>query len=371
MKKIAMAVLAAAVFGASLFAEAKVTFENKVFEDDVISFDDGNESTTDFPALKERMAVQLDSDKVDAYVKATLALDDYDGKHFGVQGEVNDWWVEFRPVDPITLCLHDNIYSDGSYLPIYDDNMAGGNIGSDGFTTVIRPPVFNKAFRLGLTVPFSFDGSEDEKDRNYFNGNKDDGEDENFHFGVGVIYSLPKFQLGFTAQNLTCSDDRVIGVSVNFPGTFVEGLTVGAGFTNAAAKDAGFGDILSFSDDYAVGVTGENVINAAVSYEKDAFSCAVETLISTEDKVDGEKFLFNKYVGVSVGYAATDALSFGAFGKFLLVTDSDVFEDNAMGFGFTADYAINDNNTVGVEFDYNMCGDASAIAVPVYWKYSF
>lgn len=367
MKKIAMAVVAASVFGASLFAEVKLTFENKVFEDDVIysKVDKDSDGVTDFPALKERMEFQLDSDRVDAYIKATLALDDYDEKHFGVQGEVNDWWVEFRPVDIVSLCLHDNIYSDGSYLPIYDDNVAGGNIGSDGFTTVINPPVFNKAFRLGLTVPFSFAGDDG---LNWLNGNKDDDEDENFHFGAGVIFSLPKFQIGATFQNIICSDDRLIGVSVNLPETFVEGLKIGAGFTKAATKDAGFDDILDFGF-AAVGVTGENVINAAVSYEKDAFSCAVETLISTED--DTEVTLFNKYVGVSLGYSVTDALSFGAFGKFLLVTDKDVFEDNAMGFGFTADYAINDNNTVGVEFDYNKCGDASAIAVPVYWKYSF
>lgn len=362
MKKFAVAALAALAFAGSVFADAKVSFTNKVFEDDVFYFDDGNDTYKDFPALKERMEVQLDSERVDAYVKATVSFDDFDEKHFGVAGDIDDWWVEFRPVDVITLCLHDNIFSDGSYLPIYDDNVSGGNIGSDGFTVILRPEQFNKAFRIGFTVPFMFLQPELSFAKpgvaNYFNGNEDDGEDEHFHCGFGIIFSLPNFQIGATVQNIACSDDRVIGASLNFPGTFAEGLTVAAGFTNAKDESAGFDDLVVFG-----GVTGENVINAAVSYEKDALSCAVETLISTDSDLD-----YNKYVAVSAGCGVTEALTIGAFGKFLI---ADAAEDNAMGFGVTVDFATGKNSVIGCEFDYDMCGDMSAIALPVYWKYSF
>ena len=225
MKKIVIAAFAALAFIGSAFAEVKLSFYNKVYEEDVIwtkgSEDKsggiltaaglpGKDAKTDFPALKERMFAEVKSDQVDAMVKGTLAIDDYDEKHFGFDGKVDDWYIEFRPVEILTLALHDNVSSEGSYLPIYDDNLQGGNIGSDGFTTVLRPNAFNKALRIAVTVPFEFDGYND-TDQNYINGSKDDGEDENFgpeneveEEVLGVVYKY----INLNASLFRCEDNK-------------------------------------------------------------------------------------------------------------------------------------------------------------------
>ena len=40
-----------------------------------------------------------------------------------ITDSINDWWVEFRPIDKLTLGLHDTIWADGAYLPIWDDHV--------------------------------------------------------------------------------------------------------------------------------------------------------------------------------------------------------------------------------------------------------
>lgn len=94
-----------------------------------------------FPGIKERMYADISTDKVDAGVKETLSFQNYSfGKttipgtdfsvhgdvahdHFFITGDINDWWVEFRPIDKLTLGLHDTIWTDGAYLPIWDDHV--------------------------------------------------------------------------------------------------------------------------------------------------------------------------------------------------------------------------------------------------------
>ena len=382
MKKIVIAAFAALAFIGSAFAEVKLSFYNKVYEEDVIwtkgSEDKsggiltaaglpGKDAKTDFPALKERMFAEVKSDQVDAMGKGTLAIDDYDEKHFGFDGKVDDWYIEFRPVEILTLALHDNVSSEGSYLPIYDDNLQGGNIGSDGFTTVLRPNAFNKALRIAVTVPFEFDGYND-TDQNYINGSKDDGEDENFHIGAGFIFSLPQFEIGATLQNIPCSDHRLIGVSAAFPTLFGlnEGLNLRVGFTNSKEEAAGFDDLIEF-----VGVTGENVLNAALTYEKDAISLAVEAVYAL-DVDDGDP---ESYEAISFGYAVNEQLGVGVTGKVITFSDSDY--SPVLEFGVNADYSVTEHSTVGVEFDFFTWGGIKdiydglkGIKVPVYWKWS-
>ena len=152
MKRIALAFVAIA-FTASAFA-ADVTFYNKLYEEDAFLYhnDADDENEKDFPVLKDKMSVEYKSEHVDAGITAVVGLDDFDGKNFGIDGYIDDWYVEYRLIQPITLALHDNIYMDGSALPVYDDNVSGGNIGSDGFTVVYRPSFLNNALRLANLV---------------------------------------------------------------------------------------------------------------------------------------------------------------------------------------------------------------------------
>lgn len=385
MKKIVFAALAALAFAGSAFAEVTLNFYNKVYEDDVVWAKAGKDETgyvsalgipadetwKDFPAIKERMFVELESDQVDAMIKATVYYDDFDEKHFGVEGLVNDWYVEFRPVEIVTLGLHDNIFSTGSYLPIYDDNLQGGNIGSDGFSVIVRPNQFNKAFRFAFTVPFSFEGW----DVNYVNGTEEDGEDK-FHFGAGIIFTLPQVELGATLKNPNDSDFTLIGVSAAFPTLFGlnEGLNVGVGFTYDKTKEAGYDDLIM---DFA-GITGEQLVNAFVSYEKDAISVTAEVLYA----IDQEDYEGELYTAVNFGYAVNEKLGLGCTAKLLTVKDtSNLSWDPVWSAGVNADYQLDDHNSFGAGFEFMNWGGAewkgagkyegiSGIKVPVYWKWS-
>ena len=139
------AVLAALTMASSAFAE--VTFEayNKL-SSDVVTFnhkDAADETEKVFGGLTNKIYAEILTDRIDAMVEGKFAIDDYTGRDdYGVKwkGDVSDWYVEARVVDGlITLGYHDAIWSEGSYLPIYDDNVFAGNIGSKGFTLVVRP----------------------------------------------------------------------------------------------------------------------------------------------------------------------------------------------------------------------------------------
>ena len=391
MKKIAIAAFAALAFVGSAFADVKLSFENKVYEDDAVWAKFGKDETgisaygvpadkteKDFPAIKNSMKVELESDQVDAMVKGIWDLDDDDdSEHYYVEGSIDDWYIEFRPVEILTLALHDNIYSEGSYLPIYDDNLQGGNIGSDGFTVVVRPNAFNKALRIAATIPWGW--------RNYINGKEEDYEDENFHVGAGFIFSLPQIEIGATFQQPNCSDDRLIGASVAFPTLFGihEGLKLSAGFTNSKAKDAGFDDLIY--EDWG-GVEGENIVNAAVTFEQDALSLAAEVVYAIDQDEPtygpyGNYLVGECYAALTCGYSVTEQLTLGVTGKIITYKESDGVSISPMwSAGINADYDLDEHNSFGAGFEFiswsgfefgsKKYDGVNGIKVPVYWKWS-
>ena len=371
MKKIISSLAALAL--ASAFASAddiKLSFYNKLYEEDAILYhsDEADETTKDFPGIKERMQAEVTSEKVDALVKATVTLDDYDEKHFGLQGEVNDWYVEFRPIDKIALGMHTGIYADGSTLPIYDDNLAAGNIGSDGFTVSVFPI---ENLRFAVTAPFSFDGSEEKDDINWINGKKEDDEQENFNIGFGAIYDHELFQIGASVQDVADSDQRQIGAYINLPKLFgkVEPLTIGAGFAHSEAwVTDSFDDLISIGE-VGAGVAYENLLNAYATFEAEKFSVTAEMVYNLgSDKETSYDF----YSAASVSFGIVENLTATATGKILVdLKDKDETQKNITMGAFALDYDVNENNTVGAEFDIAMCDKDWAIAVPVYWKYHF
>ena len=379
MKKI-ITVLAAAALASSLaFADdIKLSFYNKLYEEDAIlnHSDEADETTKDFPGIKERMYAEITSDRVDAMVKATFKLDDHDEKHFGLQGNVDDWYVEFRPVHQITLGLHTGIFADGSTLPVYDDNLAAGNIGSDGFTVTYRPI---DALRISATAPFSFDGDYSNKEINWINGSKDvldedgdpDPEDENFNIGFGAIYDHELFQIGFSIQDVADSDQRQIGAYLNAPNLFgaVEGLTLGAGFAHSEEwLSDSLGDLISVGE-IEGGVVYEDLLNAYAAYEMEKFSLTAEMVYNLgADKESGYDF----YLAAAISFGLVENLTATATGKILVdLKDKDEKLKNVTMGAFALDYDVNDNNTIGAEFDVAVFDKDWAIAVPVYWKYHF
>lgn len=372
MKKIISSMVAVALASSLSFAdELKLSFYNKLYEEDAIlqHSDEADETSKDFPGLKERMQAEVTSEKVDAMVKATVTLDDYDEKHFGLQGKVNDWYVEFRPIEKVALGLHTGIFADGSTLPIYDDNVNAGNIGSDGFTVSAFPI---EKLRVALTAPFSFDGSDDKGDINWLNGKEEDGEQEKFNIGFGAIYDHELFQIGASVQDVADSDERQIGAYINMPNLFgkLEGLTIGAGFAHSetALSVVGDEDLISVGDLTSC-VYYEDLLSAYAAFETEKFSVSAEMAYNLGYDDDT---VYDLYAAASVSFGIVENLSATATGKILVdLKDKDETQKSLTMGAIAVDYDVNENNTVGAEFDIAMQDKDWAIAVPVYWKYHF
>lgn len=394
MKKIVLA-LAAITFSASAFA-ADVSFYNKVYEEDPFYLhtdkkhteDGDNDSKTDFPVLKDEMSVEYQSEHVDAAITAVVGLDDFDEQHFGIDGYIDDWYVEYRLFQPVTLGLHDNIYMDGSALPVYDDNLSGGNIGSDGFTVVYRPSFLNNKLRLGATLPFNFTKDDfNEEDTNWLKTKDDDDDTKYVDFGLGAIYDHELFQLGVTVRDILDNDERVFGTYISFPNLFgaVEGLTLGGGLTHTERESfdgddysvkglegAGFDDLTWFG-----GVTGENLVSANLTFEKEDLpvSFAADFLYNLGQKYAEEEYFWDLYTAVTLTFGINDQLSAYVGGKLLVDTknDSEAQPDkaeNVYGVNLGVDFQLDDHNSLGAGFEYQTWDSDYQIAVPVYWQWT-
>ena len=371
MKKILAGAFAVVAVCGIAFADVRVNFYNKLYSEDPIvrhHDDDGDgDYKTDgyFPGIKERMYADISTDKVDAGVKGTISFkhnryysDDSDSKDFYFKGSIDDWWVEFRPFSKATLGLHDSIWADGSYLPIWDDNVTAGNIGSDGFTFIFKPI---ERLRLAATIPSGMD-------YDTVNSLTDDYDD--FHFGFGAIFDADVFQIGANVQGIPCSGDRQFGTFINMPEFFgiVKKLSIGAGFTHAWGGEWG----MNYMDGLIswAGLGYENLLNTYVTYDADEFDLTAELAWSFEfDDVPGYDF----YTAVAVSFDLMDKLTATATGKLLYDFDGS---KNGFGFGtgasFAIDYEVNKRNMIGAKAEINLLDGADYwdFAVPVYWKYT-
>ena len=373
MKRILVSMVAvAAVWGGVSFADVQVNFYNKLYsEDPFLRHHDDNgdgDYKTDayFPGIKERMYADIKTAKVDAGIKGTLyfgqgqvRIDDEKSifDHFHFSGEIDDWWVEFRPIDMITLGLHDTIWADGSYFPIWDDNATAGNIGSDGFTFVIRPI---KMLRLAATVPSGMDYGT----VNWLS------DDHDFHFGTGAILDLDMFQASVNMQGIPCRGGRQLGTFVNMPGFFgvVKALSIGAGFTHAWGNDWNQNYLKDLIADAGMAYT--NLLNTYVTYDARSFRLKAELAWDFDfDDNNKDKDYYDFYTAVAFSFGLVDKLSATATGKLLFD-----FADNGLGNGygasFAVDYEINKRHAIGAKAEVNKVDKYWDFAIPVYWKYS-
>lgn len=206
----AVAFAAASLLSVSAFAQT-VEFTNEL-SSDVTAIRKGkvynggeDETTKDFAGLEENVVATFTSEKVDAELDVTFILDDWNDRNFGFAWDDVSWFVEYRPVEMVALGFHEDVWLEGSYLPIYDDNVALGNLGSEGFTVAVTPI---EGLKLAVTVPF---GGEDNV--NYFTSKDENNDTVNLNIGFGAEYAFEEmFTIGAAVSNVSDSDNRGFGV---------------------------------------------------------------------------------------------------------------------------------------------------------------
>lgn len=343
----------------------------------------------DFLGVQNKVYAEIKTDKTDAMVKATIGFKDQnDDNDYGFKwdGYVDDWYVEYRPWNFITLGFHDSIYMNGSYLPIYDDNLYSGNIGSEGFTFVYSPSVLNGALRIAATAPFT-------AKTDWLYADKDDDDktpvdDDTFDMGIGAIYSVEYFEVGATFQDIFDNDERRFGVYLDFPTLFglAKEISVGGGYAHSEGNSVYDFDGSNTWDDYTEfgGVNGENLFSAYFTY-------------SGKVGVDGEivwNFNDKDYQGINYigsgsprsygGWDLYTALSakFGVAGTPFSVTFiGKLLADTAHYSGqhlknvyageFDLDYQLSKHSELEAAVAIDYFDNNWNVRFPCYWKYTF
>lgn len=323
MKKFLATILTAAILTASVCAEVTFSAYNKL-SSEVVGITLGDNPATSFAGFQNKASASFLSDKVDAGITASCFLNS-DDTAFGLLGyKLNDWYIEFRPFSILTVGFHDTINTPGSYLPIEDDNLSAGNLGSD-LVLVLRPIT---GLRIAAGADFN----------SYFNS---DAVKPYLNFGVDYAYS-DIGAVGVTFRNVLNSFE--CGAFVSFKK--VDGLTVNLGYSyNNAGIESVAGNLLSLG----------------LSYEKGAFGLYSDVV--TNFKGAGADL----YAGLCGSYSVTDKVSLSLTGT--VVTGFDEGDDSV--YLIEPDFAYTTGAhkfSAGVK---TVIADTCTISFPVYWKYTF
>lgn len=348
MKKIfAVAVAAAALSGAAFAqeSESSLSFSNKV-SSDIVTVDLSGGDSTGFAGITEQMTAEYKSEKVDFSIDLRVNLDDYyklnsEGKPTfdgltlsSVDGKWADGYLEFRPIPILTLYLNNGINTPGSYLPVEDDNVAAGNIGSD-FGVCLRP-IDGLRIAAGADVIQHIIGTQNAPD-----------------FNVGADYVLGNIgAIGFAVRGI--SSDLAIGGFFSL--TAVENMTLNLGY-GWYQKTGTFKD-----------VAGNNLLNLGFTYGIGGLSLAADFVTNLMPKTD---LVEDIYAGLNVGYAITEALGVDVTAQFQFDVVSE--HDNAKAHSIIhiapeLTYAVGHNSfAFGVNLDF---AEKNTLSFPVSWKWS-
>lgn len=375
-----VAALAALTMASSAFAEVNLEASNKL-KSDVVELnhsDLADETTNTFPGIKNVINAEVTSDHVDAMVEGVIKFYDVTSQNdvaLAWDGEISDWYVEARVLDDkLTLGFHDNIHPEGSYLPVWDDNIGYGNIGSEGFSLVYRPI---EGLRLGLSLPF---GPADEG----VNWLKVDGKQEDAlddtekttNIRLGAIYEMDIAEFGLAIQDVLDSDERSIGAYVYSAGFFgkVEGVDFRAGFAHswgtAVVEDLIPVEValLPGDDPVAVGfVAGENLWNVAFEISD---IIPVDLAIEAAGNTNSDDSLYDLYAGVKVGFGINEQLYAFAQEKTLLDLGDTEYE-TALDVKAGVDITVTEKDKIEVAVEYSKLDKDWKAKFPCYWKHTF
>ena len=372
------AVLTALAMASSAFAEVTLEASNKLKSDVVVidHNDAADETTKSFPGIKNVINAEVLSDHVDAMVEGVIAFKDFSKQNdfaLAWDGEISDWYVEARILDDmLTLGFHDNIHPEGSYLPVYDDNVAYGNIGSEGFSLVYRPI---DGLRLGLSLPF---GAE-EKNWLKVDGVKKDRTPESertTNLRLGAIYDMGIAEFGVSVHDVLDSDERSLGFYVYSAGLFgqVKGIDLRAGFVHswgaAAIKDIVSVEIpVPGSDPVDAGlIAGENLWNVAFEFSE---ILPVDLAVEAAGNTNSKDSIYDIYFGAKLGFGINEQLYAFVQEKTLLDIGGDTDAKTAIDVKGGVDISVTEKDKIEVTAEYKMVDSDYTLKFPCYWKHTF
>lgn len=356
---------ALAMFGASVLwaQEFEFSFTNEL-SSDVVTIDNIWDDETNFAGITENASIEFSSEKVDAYLEVEFTLgtgtgnDMSETKHLNFAWTDLDYWLHFRPFKILTLAFHDDLWMEGSYLPLWDDNAPAGGLGSSGFTLMFEPV---EGLRLAATIPMD---NLDDGLANFLNGDENEGEHRPFDLGFGVEYDFGElFSVGAKAGDMIDIDEIYFGVFAAIRPLKSDDLIIRAGYGHY--EGVGVLEELDYSENIAI--AGKNIFNLSVEWAMNDFALAAEIVCDTD--FDDEDEAYDMYIGAKFGYAITENLMVGLGGQCFL----DFGEEKSkpvFGIEPSVGYAFG-NHEFSLAVDLEFCDRNIFVKFPISWTYSF
>ena len=354
--KIAALSAALALVSGLAFADSEVSFTNKLSSDIVEIENNDDDSETSFAGFKNKSTFEYTSDNLDAMLEMTFwskvatdpknPLDADDDKDYFAIGDggydFGDSYIEFRPFEVLGIEFHEKVFVAGSYLPVLDDNIATGNIGSD-LGLLIRP-VESLVFGAGLDFISAF-GHDDRKPI----------------FNFGVEFANEDFSIGGSVRNVVGDENEENGTDELAFGVFTQLKMI---------EDFEFNLGFAYNDSVEpdVGAVSGNLLTAGITYTAESFWIGLDAVTNFGNSDD---FQYDLYSGLVAEFNLNDNFVLGGVFANTLDFESDDDKDIAPNF------QINPYVTVTVEKHEFSAGvnifftteNTSNISFPVYWKY--
>ncbi len=327
-----------------------------------------------------------------------------------------DWYVEFLPFDMVGINLHHDMWTPGSYLPVADQHITGGNLSSEGVTIALYPV---EKLRITATAPFDFDVLSGD---NWINAEEEDtkigdpygtgavnnlawaksGSDNfKFNMGYGAEYTIGNFlTIGGTWKDILDSYCRQAGVYFSLIG--IPHFTINLGYTwsQHGFRQGTVFDYWELDDAYGEygKITGHHVANLGVAAQFGRFNVAADAIYN----IMKNQSVYDLYAGLGVGFdfipgtlkfglKGFGAFDFGTEGAEDILLPGAVAATKGIGYGRLAwdEDADSADILIGVspwliyttgrhefgasvvyEFQLNDV-DSYHFKFPVYWKYTF
>ena len=412
MKKIVFAALAVAALSSAAFAADKkkqIEFTNELSSDIIHHYspkDSDDDSHTRFAGISDEVTADYDGDIIKAGVDATASFYDtneyWDDAPYAIEWSDVDWYIEFNPFKIVGFGFSDELYTEGSYLPVWDDNTAAGNYSTNGFAVLIRP-VEGLSFGAGFDFPALMFGGDDAADA--------------YNFAIGVDYTNDAFAIGGSIRHIGVDDDykytddyEALQVGVFASIKAIDKLVINFGITHSKSGDAGLGEVTFLNpntgywqDDVVgdewvsitggTGIYGENILQAGVSYDAGKFTIAADLAFNFDGDYDHgyeDDFWwrggYDFYTAVDFALGLTDKLTLDIkglalldFGDETVVKGNDATKrrgiDPTFGIYPKIEFALNDHHTLAGGLILQSCTDSdygyTEFALPVSWKYTY